>query len=170
MVRSELVKRMAARNPHLHRRDIEQVVDAILGEITDAMVRGERVELRGFGVFSTKLRPAHTGLNPLTGDKVPVAEKYTPLFKIGKEMRERLNCEPRPLEARAEGVSKSTMRDSSPPTSYPSDIPGVWRAHIRRLEATLKHIESELRVATGAGAIAVRARAETIRNKLARFR
>jgi integration host factor subunit beta len=90
VIKSELVQRMAARNPHLYQRDI----DAILGEIADALARGERVELRGFGAFSTKQRQARTGRNPRTGDKVPVTEKLAPFFKTGKEMRERLNREP----------------------------------------------------------------------------
>jgi len=93
VIKSELVQRMAARNPHLYQRDIEHIVDAILGEITDALARGERVELRGFGAFSTKQRLARTGRNPRTGDKVPVTEKLAPFFKTGKEMRERLNRE-----------------------------------------------------------------------------
>jgi integration host factor subunit beta len=91
VIKSELVQRMAARNPHLYQRDIETIIDAILGEIADALARGERVELRGFGAFSTKQRQARTGRNPRTGDKVPVTEKLAPFFKTGKEMRERLN-------------------------------------------------------------------------------
>lgn len=91
MIKSELVQRLAARNPHLYQRDIEIIVDAILGEITDAMARGDRVELRGFGAFSTRERQARTGRNPRTGDKVSVTEKRAPFFKTGKEMRERLN-------------------------------------------------------------------------------
>ena len=91
MIKSELVQRLAARNPHLYQRDIEIIVDAILGEITDAMARGDRGELRGFGAFSTRERQARTGRNPRTGDKVTVTEKRAPFFKTGKEMRERLN-------------------------------------------------------------------------------
>jgi len=91
LIKSELVQRLAVRNPHLYQRDIEIIVDAILGEITDAMARGDRVELRGFGAFSTRERQARTGRNPRTGDKVSVTEKRAPFFKTGKEMRERLN-------------------------------------------------------------------------------
>ena len=91
LIKSELVQRLTARNPHLYQRDIEIIVDAILGEITDAMARGDRVELRGFGAFSTRERQARTGRNPRTGDKVTVTEKRAPFFKTGKEMRERLN-------------------------------------------------------------------------------
>ena len=91
MIKSELVQRMAARNPHLYQRDIENIIDAILGEIGDALARGERVELRGFGAFSTKQRQARTGRNPRTGEAVPVDEKVVPFFKAGKELRERVN-------------------------------------------------------------------------------
>jgi integration host factor subunit beta len=94
VIKSELVQRMAARNPHLYQRDIENIIDAVLGEIVDALARGERVELRGFGAFSTKQRHARTGRNPRTGDKVPVTEKLAPFFRTGKEMRERLNRAP----------------------------------------------------------------------------
>ena len=91
MIKSELVARIAAQNPHLYQRDIENIVNTILGTIVDAMKSGDRVELRGFGAFSVKSRPARTGRNPRTGEKVPVSEKYVPFFKTGKEMRERLN-------------------------------------------------------------------------------
>ena len=91
MIKSELVQRMAARNPHLYQRDIETIIDAILGEIGDALARGERVELRGFGAFSSKRRQARTGHNPRSGEKVQVTEKVAPSFRTGKEMRERLN-------------------------------------------------------------------------------
>jgi integration host factor subunit beta len=91
LVKSELVQRLAARNPHLYQRDVQNIVDAILGEITDALARFDRVELRGFGVFSTKRRRARTGRNPLTGDNVVVTEKHVPAFRTGKEVRELLN-------------------------------------------------------------------------------
>ena len=91
MIKSELVARIAAQNPHLYQRDIENIVNTILGSVVDAMKNGDRVELRGFGAFSVKSRPARTGRNPRTGEKVPVSEKFVPFFKTGKEMRERLN-------------------------------------------------------------------------------
>ena len=91
MIKSELVQRIAAQNPHLYQRDVENIVNAILGEITGAMARGDRVELRGFGAFSVKHRPARTGRNPRTGAHVSVEQKSVPFFKTGKEMRERLN-------------------------------------------------------------------------------
>ncbi len=91
MIKSELVQRIANRNPHLYLRDVEKIVNAILDEITKALSRGDRVELRGFGAFSVKHREARVGRNPRTGAHVPVNEKAVPFFKTGKEMRERLN-------------------------------------------------------------------------------
>ncbi|ACB96496.1 integration host factor subunit beta [Beijerinckia indica] len=91
MIKSELVQRIADRNPHLYLRDVEKIVNAILDEITRALSRGDRVELRGFGAFSVKRRDARLGRNPRTGAHVPVEEKSVPFFKTGKEMRERLN-------------------------------------------------------------------------------
>ena len=93
MIKSELVQRIAGQNPHLYQRDIENIVNAVLGEITAALARGDRVELRGFGAFSVKHRPARTGRNPRTGAHVSVDQKSVPFFKTGKEMRERLNKE-----------------------------------------------------------------------------
>ena len=91
MIKSELVQRIASQNPHLYQRDVENIVNAILGEIVAAMARGDRVELRGFGAFSVKRRDARIGRNPRTGDSVQVAEKHIPFFKTGKQLRDRLN-------------------------------------------------------------------------------
>ena len=91
MIKSELVQIIATRNPHLFLRDVENIVSAIFDEITDALAEGNRVELRGFGAFSVKNRPARTGRNPRTGELVDVTAKRVPYFKPGKEMRQRLN-------------------------------------------------------------------------------
>ena len=91
MIKSELVQKIAEANPHLYQRDIENIVNAILDEIVNAMAKGDRVELRGFGAFSVKSRPARIGRNPRTGAHVPVDEKFVPFFKTGKDMRLRLN-------------------------------------------------------------------------------
>lgn len=91
MIKSELIQRITERNPHLYQRDVENVVAAILDTVTEALARGDRVELRGFGAFSVKDRPARTGRNPRTGEQVQVDAKTVPFFKTGKEMRERLN-------------------------------------------------------------------------------
>lgn len=91
MIKSQLIEQLAAENPHLFHRDVENIVNAILDEVSDALARGDRVELRGFGAFSVKNRPARVGRNPRTGEQVDVGEKYVPQFKAGKEIRERLN-------------------------------------------------------------------------------
>ncbi len=93
MTRSELIQRLAERNPHLYQSDIEKIVGTIFGEIEEALSRGDRVELRGFGAFAIKLRNARQGRNPRTGEAVDVGEKYVPFFKTGKQLRERLNTE-----------------------------------------------------------------------------
>jgi integration host factor subunit beta len=93
MTKSELILRLSERNPHLYQRDVEKIVTTIFDEITEALARGDRVELRGFGAFSVKRRDARTGRNPRTGASVDVGEKYIPFFKTGKQLRERLNAE-----------------------------------------------------------------------------
>jgi integration host factor subunit beta len=92
MIKSELVLKIAEQNPHLYQRDVENIVNAILDTIADALARGDRVELRGFGAFAVKKRDARTGRNPRTGEAVSVTEKVVPVFKTGKEMRQRLNA------------------------------------------------------------------------------
>lgn len=91
MIRSELIQKIADENPHLFQRDVEKIVNTIFEEIINAMARGDRVELRGFGAFSVKKRDARIGRNPRTGETVPVDEKFVPFFKTGKLLRDRLN-------------------------------------------------------------------------------
>jgi len=93
MTKSELISRLADKNPHLYLRDVERVVAAIFDEIVAALARGDRVELRGFGAFTVRTREAREGRNPLTGATVAVASKAVPFFKTGKLLRERLNSE-----------------------------------------------------------------------------
>jgi integration host factor subunit beta len=91
MTKSELIAELAGANPHLLARDVEVIIGTIFDEISSALARGERVELRGFGAFTVKRRDARTGRNPRTGEAVPVDEKVVPFFKAGKELRERVN-------------------------------------------------------------------------------
>jgi integration host factor subunit beta len=91
MIKSELVARLAQRYPHLYHRDVERIVSTVLDEISRALSGGDRVELRGFGAFSVKVRPARQGRNPRTGESVSVDEKRVPFFRTGKELREKLN-------------------------------------------------------------------------------
>lgn len=92
MIRSELIQKIADENTHLYQRDVERIVNTIFEEIIEAMARGDRVELRGFGAFSVKKRDARVGRNPRTGDAVEVEEKFVPFFKTGKLLRDRLNA------------------------------------------------------------------------------
>jgi integration host factor subunit beta len=94
MIKTELVRRIARQNPNLYQRGVENIVNAILNTMTAALARGDRVELRGFGAFSVKDRPARTGRNPRTGAQVSVRQKRIPFFKAGKEMRKCLNRMP----------------------------------------------------------------------------
>lgn len=91
MIRSELLQELHKDNPELRVEEIEQVVDIFFDEITERLAEGGRVELRGFGAFSTREREARTGRNPRTGEAVPVPAKRVPYFKAGKEIRKRLN-------------------------------------------------------------------------------
>lgn len=91
MIKSELIQIISEENPHLFQRDVERIVSAVFEEITEALARGDRVELRGFGAFSVKHRNGRMGRNPRTGEQVPVPPKAVPFFKTGKELRDRMN-------------------------------------------------------------------------------
>lgn len=91
MIRSELLLALAKENPELRADDIEQIAEIFFDEIAQRLAESGRVELRGFGAFSTRVRDARKGRNPRTGDAVEVPGKRVPFFKPGKEMRERLN-------------------------------------------------------------------------------
>ena len=91
MIRSELVQKLADDNPELSVDDVERIVASFFDEITARLADNGRVELRGFGAFSTREREARTGRNPRTGEVVDVDAKRVPYFKPGKEMRARLN-------------------------------------------------------------------------------
>ena len=91
MMKSELIARIVELYPHLYQRDVHQIIDRVFGEIRDALGRGDRVELRGFGTFGVKERAAGIKRNPRTGEKVAVPRKVAPFFKAGKNMHTRLN-------------------------------------------------------------------------------
>ncbi len=91
MIRSELVQALAAENPELSLTEIDRLVTVVFEAITTQLAQGGRVELRGFGAFSTRSREGRVGRNPRTGDAVSVPAKRVPYFKPGKEMRARLN-------------------------------------------------------------------------------
>ena len=91
MTKSELIARLAERFPQLVAKDADFAVKMILDAMSDALVRGDRIEIRGFGSFALNYRPPRTGRNPKSGDKVSVPAKWVPHFKAGKELKELLN-------------------------------------------------------------------------------
>lgn len=91
MRKSELIEKIAEKNPHLLQKDVEKIVDVTLNSIMDALSKGDRVEFRGFGAFSVKSRAARVAQNPRTGEKVSVGEKNMPHFKAGKQLFDLLN-------------------------------------------------------------------------------
>ncbi|MCB2075890.1 MAG: integration host factor subunit beta [Novosphingobium sp.] len=93
MIRSELLQALAKENPELRAEDVERAVDTFFDEIAERLTEGGRVELRGFGAFSTRYRHARRGRNPRTGEAVSVPDKRVPYFKPGKDMRARLNVD-----------------------------------------------------------------------------
>ena len=91
MIRSELIKKLEDENPELKAQEIEKIVDLFFNQIVQLLADGGRVELRGFGAFSTRQRDPRKGRNPRTGETVDVPAKRVPYFKPGKEIREKLN-------------------------------------------------------------------------------
>ena len=108
MTRSDLVEELAARFAQLTHRDAEAAVKAILDSVEDALVRGHRVEIRGFGSFSISRRPPRIGRNPRSGEQVAVPEKRVPHFKPGKALREAVDARTAALEARHATAVKAT--------------------------------------------------------------
>lgn len=96
MIRSELIARLAERFPSFVQKDADVAVNTILEAIADTLIRGDRVEIRGFGSFTLNYRPPRIGRNPKTGEKVAVAAKHVPHFKAGKELRELVDVRPEP--------------------------------------------------------------------------
>ena len=94
MTKSELIARLAERFPQLVAKDADYAVKMMLDALTAALVRGDRIEIRGIGSFALNYRPPRVGRNPKSGDKVQVPEKYVPHFKAGKELRERVDYRP----------------------------------------------------------------------------
>lgn len=114
MTKSDLIERVAARVPHISKKDTELVVNRIFEGMTDALKVSDRIEIRGFGSFQVKIREAREGRNPKTGAEVKIPAKRTPFFKVGKELKERID------EARSNGVPTSS---APPPASSSSPGP-----------------------------------------------
>ena len=91
MTKSDLIAKLADRFPQLVAKDADFAVKMILDAVSEALAKGDRIEIRGFGSFSLNYRPPRVGRNPKSGDKVSVPEKWVPHFKAGKELRERVD-------------------------------------------------------------------------------
>ena len=103
MTKSDLIERVAQRLPHISKKDTETVVNTIFDSMTESLKEGDRIEIRGFGSFQVKIREAREGRNPKTGDEVRIPAKRAPFFKVGKELKERIE-ERRKRELTDEGV------------------------------------------------------------------
>jgi integration host factor subunit beta len=118
MTKSQLIERITQQAPHVHPRRIEAIVNAVFEQMTEALKAGERIELRGFGCFVVKSRPARLGRNPRTGASVAVPRRIALAFAAGKELRERINRAPLP--------------DASAPSALPCLPPASKRAPAER--------------------------------------
>ena len=96
MTKSGLIEKVADKTPQISKKDAEVVVNAIFDAMTDALKKGERIEIRGFGSFQVKIREARDGRNPKTGEPVHISAKRTPFFKVGKELKEMVDNAPDP--------------------------------------------------------------------------
>jgi integration host factor subunit beta len=121
VLKSELISKIAGANPHLFQRDVERIVNVVFDEIVEALARGQRVELRGFGAFTVKHRGARVGRNPRTGATVSVDQKFVPFFKTGKELREKLNAGIPPAGASPKAAAAKTRAKAKPRTSIKGD-------------------------------------------------
>ncbi len=91
MTKSELILKITNKNSFLYQKDVYKIVDTLFNTVSNALKNGDRIELRGFGTFTTKLRDARIGRNPKTGEPVAIPKKKMPFFKMGKSMKERIN-------------------------------------------------------------------------------
>jgi len=92
MTKSDLIERVSVRVPHISKKDTETVVNTIFDSMTESLMHGDRIEIRGFGSFQVKIREAREGRNPKTGEEVKIPAKRTPFFKVGKELKERIEA------------------------------------------------------------------------------
>jgi integration host factor subunit beta len=92
VTKSDLIERVSVRVPHVSKKDTETVVNTIFDSMTESLMHGDRIEIRGFGSFQVKIREAREGRNPKTGEEVKIPAKRTPFFKVGKELKERIEA------------------------------------------------------------------------------
>ncbi len=91
MTKSEMIAAMSEKRRDISKKDIEMVVNTIFDSMRQALIDGDRIEIRGFGSFTIKYREARQGRNPKTGSSVAIPSKRVPFFTVGKELRERVN-------------------------------------------------------------------------------
>lgn len=116
MTKRDLIESVAGSRPDLPRRDVETLVNAVFQTLSQALARGERIEIRGFGSFIVKRRNAREGLNPKTGEAVRVEAKRVPFFKAGKELKERVDQKvagASPVENAAPGSARDWNGDAA---------------------------------------------------------
>ncbi len=113
MTKSDLIERVAARLPHISKKDTEIVVNTIFDSMTEALRRSDRIEIRGFGSFQVKIREAREGRNPKTGEEVKIPAKRTPFFKVGKELKERIDATGRAEREAAAGMGEQSGAGSA---------------------------------------------------------
>ena len=114
MTKSDLIERVARQLPHISKKDTELVVNTIFDRMTEALAGGKRIEIRGFGSFQVKIREAREGRNPKTGEEVKIPRKRTPFFKVGKELKERIDRAWRQGGASSTSTPSSAHRPESP--------------------------------------------------------
>jgi integration host factor subunit beta len=105
MTKSGLIEEVAKRTPHISKKDTEVVVNTIFDAMIEALRTGDRIEIRGFGSFQVKIREARDGRNPKTGEPVHISAKRTPFFKVGKELKEMVDCAPASSDESGSGVA-----------------------------------------------------------------
>ena len=114
MTKSDLIERVARRLPHISKKDTEVVVNTVFDRMTEVLCRGERIEIRGFGSFQVKIREAREGRNPKTGEEVRIPRKRTPFFKVGKELKERIDLAWRRETGRSGSASTASQAGATP--------------------------------------------------------
>ncbi len=117
MTKSDLIERVATRVPHISKKDTETVVNTIFDSMTEALKTGDRIEIRGFGSFQVKIREAREGRNPKTGAEVKIPAKRAPFFKVGKELKERIEA-----RRKAELDPVESAAGSAPPAAGSPEI------------------------------------------------
>ena len=125
MIKSELIQKIAAANPHLYHRDVERIVNVIFGEIVDALARGETVKISSFGSFSVRQKGRRIGRNPKTGEEVPILPRKVLVFRASHVLKNKIN---RALSKAAGAAKSAAGAPSSPGSPVGWRSPTCWRS------------------------------------------